>query len=106
MVALVIAMAILVLAYVIRTALLNILIVTAPLAALLSVMPDTRTHARTWMRLFLGTVFMQAVQLIILRVAVTTEFNSDGGLVTHRLCARDAVADAQGPGRHEHLHAP
>lgn len=82
MVVLVVAMAILVLAYVIRTALLNILIVTAPLAALLSVMPDTRSHARTWVRLFLGTVFMQAVQLIILRVAVTTEFNSEGGLIT------------------------
>ncbi len=82
MVALIVAMAILVLAYVIRTALLNVLIVTAPLAALLSVMPDTRSHARTWVRLFLGTVFMQAVQLIILRVAVTTEFNSEGGLIT------------------------
>ena len=81
-VALVAAMAILVLAYVIRTALLNILIVTAPLAALLSVMPDTRSHARTWLRLFTGTVFMQAVQLIILRVAVTTEFDSSGGLIT------------------------
>jgi hypothetical protein len=81
-VALVGTMAILVLAYVIRTALLNVLIVTAPLAALLSVMPDTRSHARTWLRLFLGTVFMQAVQLIILRVAVTTEFDSSGGLIT------------------------
>ncbi len=81
-VALVVAMAILVLAYVVRAALLNVLIVTAPLAALLSIVPDTRTHARTWLRLFLGTVFMQAVQLIILRVAVTTEFNSQGGLIT------------------------
>ena len=81
-VALVVAMVILVLAYVIRTALLNILIVTAPLAALLTVMPDTRSHARTWLRLFTGTVFMQVVQLIILRVAVTTEFDSSGGLIT------------------------
>ena len=45
-------------------------------------MPDTRSHARTWLRLFFGTVFMQAVQLIILRVAVTTEFDSSGGLIT------------------------
>jgi hypothetical protein len=82
LVALVAAMAILVLAYVIRTALLNVLIVTAPVAALLSVMPDTRSHARTWLRLFLGTVFMQAVQLIILRVAVTTEFDSSGGVIS------------------------
>jgi hypothetical protein len=81
-VALIAAMAILVLTYVIRTALLNVLIVTAPLAALLSVLPDTRGHARSWLRLFMGTVFMQAVQLIILRVAVTTEFDSNGGLIS------------------------
>ena len=80
--ALIVAMAILVLAYVIRTALLNVLIVTAPLAALLSVVPDTRTHARAWLRLFLGTVFLQAVQLIVLRVAVTTEFDTSGGIIS------------------------
>ncbi len=80
--ALVAAMAILVLTYVIRSALLNVLIVTAPVAALLGTLPDTRGHARMWLRLFLGTVFMQAVQLIILRVAMTTEFDSSGGLIT------------------------
>jgi hypothetical protein len=79
--ALVVAMAILVLAYVIRTALLNVLIVTAPLAALLAILPDTRSHARSWVRLFTGTVFMQAVQLVVLRVAITTEFDTSGGLV-------------------------
>jgi len=46
------------------------------------VIPDTRTHARTWLHLFTGTVFMQAVQLIILRVAVTTEFDTSGGLIS------------------------
>jgi hypothetical protein len=81
-VGLVVAMVILVLTYVIRSALLNVLIVTAPLAALLSVVPDTRTHARTWMRMFTATLFMQAVQLLVLRVAITTEFDSSGGLVT------------------------
>lgn len=80
--ALIVALAILVLAYVIRTALLNVLIVTAPLAALLSVVPDTRTHARSWLRLFLGTVFLQAVQLIVLRVAVTTQFDTSGGVIS------------------------
>ncbi len=81
-VGLVVAVAILALTYVIRAALLNVLIVTAPLAALLGVMPDTRTHARTWVRLFAGTLFMQAVQLIVLRVAVTTAFDSTGGVTT------------------------
>lgn len=81
-VGLVVAMVILVLTYVIRSALLNVLIVTAPLAALLSVVPDTRVHAHTWMRMFAGTLFMQAVQLVVLRVAITTDFDSSGGLVT------------------------
>ncbi len=80
-VGLVLAVAILALTYVIRSALLNVLIVTAPLAALLGVLPDTRGHARTWLRLFAGTVFMQVVQLIVLRVAVTTEFDSTGGVI-------------------------
>ena len=105
LVALVAAMAILVLAYVIRTALLNVLIVTAPVAALLSVMPDTRSHARTWLRLFLGTVFMQAVQLIILRVAVTTEFDSSGGVIS-TVRPGDAVVAPQGAWGDEHINPP
>ena len=82
LVGLVVAVVILVLTYVVRTALLNVLLVTAPLAALLNVLPETRGHARTWLRLFTGTLFMQAVQLIVLRVAVATEFDSTGGLVS------------------------
>ena len=76
-VALVIALVILVLAYILRHALLGVLIVMAPLAGLCTALPETRTYARTWLRLFLVTVFMQAVQLIVLRVA--TEVAADGG---------------------------
>ena len=79
---LVVALVILALAYVIRTALLNVLIVTAPLAALLLVLPQTRTHATSWMNLFFATVFMQAVQLIVLRVATATAFDNGGGLIS------------------------
>lgn len=76
-VALVLALVILVLAYILRHALLGILIVMAPLAALCTSLPETRTYARSWLRLFTVTVFMQAVQLIVLRVA--TEVAADGG---------------------------
>jgi hypothetical protein len=79
---LVVALVILALAYVIRTALLNVLVVTAPLAALLLVLPQTRLHATSWMRLLFATVFMQAVQLIVLRVATTTAFDQSGGLIS------------------------
>jgi hypothetical protein len=75
-VGLVVALVILALSYVVRTALLEILIVIAPLACLCTVLPDTRPYARHWLRLFVVTVFMQAVQLIILRVATATAFTS------------------------------
>ena len=78
---LVVAVLLLALAYVVRSALLGVLLVCAPLAALCMVLPETRGYGRTWLRLFLVTVFMQAVQLIVLRVAVATGLDHDGGLV-------------------------
>ena len=59
---------------------LDVLIVLAPLAALCSVLPDTRHHGFTWLRLFMVAVFMQAVQLIILRVAVAVGFGAGSGV--------------------------
>lgn len=76
----VIAVVILVVSYVIRIAMLDILIVLAPLAALCSVLPDTRRYAHTWLRLFMVAVFMQAVQLIILRVATAVGFGAGAGI--------------------------
>lgn len=73
-VGLVVALVILALSYVVRTALLEVLIVIAPLACLCTVLPDTRPYARHWLRLLVVTVFMQAVQLIVLRVATATAF--------------------------------
>lgn len=81
-IAVVAALLILVLAYVVRTALLNVLLVTAPLAALLTVIPDTRGHAHAWLHLFTGALFMQAVQVIVLRIALSTAFDSSGGLLS------------------------
>jgi hypothetical protein len=78
--ALVVALVILVLSYVVRMALLEILIVLAPLAALCTVLPDTRSWARHWLRLFLVTVFMQALQLIVLRVATSVGFGGGTGI--------------------------
>jgi hypothetical protein len=81
-VALVIALVLLVLSYVVRYALLSVLVVLSPVAALCTVLPDTRNYARSWLRLFMVTVFMQAVQLVVLRVALTLAFDNAGfGLV-------------------------
>ena len=80
-VVLVVALVVLALSYVVRSALLDILIVLAPLAALCQVLPDTRRYSHTWTRLFVATVFMQAVQLVVLRVSTATAFEHGGGLV-------------------------
>ena len=77
---LVVALVILALSYVVRTALLEVLIVLAPIAALCTVLPDTRPYARLWLRLFVVTVFMQAVQLIVLRVATDAGFATGAGI--------------------------
>jgi Conjugal transfer protein TrbL len=75
-IAIVVALVLLVLSYVVRTALLEVLIVLAPLAAILMVLPETRRWSHAWLRLFLVALFMQAVQLVILRVATVTGFGS------------------------------
>ncbi len=80
-IAVVVAVVLLALSYVVRIALLNVLIVVAPLAAIAMVLPETRHYSYTWMRLFLATVFMQAVQLIVLRVAAATAFAHGAGIV-------------------------
>lgn len=55
--------------YVIRFAMLAILLAVAPLAALCMILPETKLYARSWLRLFLLTVFMQFGQVLVLRFA-------------------------------------
>ena len=74
-------LAILVLAYVVRYTLLAVLCVAAPLAALLHVLPETAGYARQWLRLFSVTLFMQATQLLVLRVAVALAFDRHQSLI-------------------------
>ena len=73
--AIVVMISILALTYVIRFALLSVLLAIAPLAALCLILPETKNYARSWTRLFLITVFMQFVQVLILRFA--SLFSSD-----------------------------
>lgn len=55
--------------YVVRFALLAILLAIVPLAALCMILPETKVYARSWLRLFLLTVFMQFGQVLVLRFA-------------------------------------
>ena len=51
-----------------RLALLDVLIVLSPLMVLCWVLPQTQGWTRWWARLFVITVFQQAVQLVVLRL--------------------------------------
>jgi hypothetical protein len=78
--ALVVTVALLAISYVIRMAVLQVLIATAPLAALASILPETRGYARSWCRLFVVALFMQAAQVMVLRVATVTGLAAGTGL--------------------------
>jgi len=60
-------------AYVVRYSLLIVLAITAPLAAILFVLPDTHHYARRWGSLFVSTLLMQPLQLLILEVGLQLE---------------------------------
>jgi hypothetical protein len=79
--ALVIAVVILVLAYVIRYTLLAVLCAAAPLAAIAWVLPETRGFSRQWLRLLVVALFMQFVQLLVLRSAVALAFTRGHGVI-------------------------
>lgn len=55
--------------YVVRFALLAVLLAVAPLAAICMILPETKRFAQSWLRLFLLTVFMQFGQVLVLRFA-------------------------------------
>jgi hypothetical protein len=68
-----------------RLALVDALLILAPLAALLWILPQSQGWGRLWGRLFVGTVVAQAVQVLTLRLGfnLATEFPllTAGGLL-------------------------
>jgi hypothetical protein len=62
------AYAVLAFAYVVRFALLVVLTILAPAAALLFVLPETHRYAREWGGLFISALLMQPLQLLVLAV--------------------------------------
>jgi hypothetical protein len=59
-----------------RLALVDVLLILAPLAALLWILPQSQAWGKLWGRLFVGTVFAQAIQVLTLRLG----FNLATGL--------------------------
>lgn len=76
-------------AYIVRYALLVILAITAPLAGLLFVLPDTHHYAREWMSLFVSALLMQPLQLLILSIGFSLE--AAGNWPTRHLVALAAL---------------
>ncbi len=59
-----------------RLALVDVLLILAPLAAVLWILPQSQAWGRLWGRLFVATVFAQSVQVLTLRLG----FNLTNGL--------------------------
>lgn len=66
---------VLAIAYVIRYAILIVLAITAPIAALLFMLPETAHISKMWMSHFATNVFMQPAQLFVLSVGFALERN-------------------------------
>jgi len=63
-----------------RNLLLVLLIGAAPLAFLCMLLPETKSYALSWRRLFFATVFAQVVQVAVLRLALILTFEQQGFL--------------------------
>jgi len=64
---------VLAIAYLIRYTILVVLAISAPLAGLLFVLPETNHIAKMWRKLFVTNLFMQPVQLFVLAIGFALE---------------------------------
>lgn len=77
--AIVVMLVIVAFTYVVRFALLAVLLAVAPLASICMILPETKRYAQSWLRLFLLTVFMQFGQVLVLRFASLFDGQMGGG---------------------------
>lgn len=71
--ALVLGYDVLAVAYIVRYTVLILLAISAPLAGLLLVMPETAYLAKAWRKLFVVNLFMQPVQLFVIAIGFGLE---------------------------------
>jgi len=76
-------------AYLVRYTILIVLAITAPLAGLLFILPDTHHLAKQWASLFFANLFMQPVQLFVLAIGFALE--RGGHSPVHHLFALAAL---------------
>ena len=63
-------------AYALRYSLLVMLAITAPLAAILFVLPDTQHFAKKWGELLISALLMQPLQLLVLQVGLQLDLGT------------------------------
>jgi hypothetical protein len=80
---------VLAIAYLVRYAVLILLAITAPLAGLLFMLPDTQHYAKLWSSLFVTNLFMQPAQLFVLAIGFALE--NGGHTPVHHLFALAAL---------------
>ena len=76
---------VLAIAYLVRYAILIVLAITAPLAAVFLMLPETQHFAKLWSSHFIRNLFMQPAQLFVLSVGLALEH--DGVTPVHHLFA-------------------
>jgi hypothetical protein len=99
--------------YVVRFALLVVLVVLSPVAALLFVLPETQHWAHQWGSLFVGALFSQPLQLLVLALGMALDaylplpFGHLFGLATIYICFRipGALHSTSAAGRRALSHA-
>ncbi|HKC18291.1 MAG TPA: hypothetical protein VKE27_01540 [Candidatus Dormibacteraeota bacterium] len=79
------AMGALSIAYLVRYAILIVLAITAPLAALVFMLPETNHLSKMWLSHFTTNLFMQPAQLFVLSIGFALEH--DGAIPIHHLFA-------------------
>lgn len=85
--------------YVLRFALITVLAITAPIAALLFVLHETSEHARQWSALFVTSVFMQPLQLLIIGIGWSLDTRDFGlGQLRHAFALACIVLCFRVPG--------
>ncbi|HEX9371737.1 MAG TPA: conjugal transfer protein TrbL family protein, partial [Roseiflexaceae bacterium] len=96
-----------------RLALVDVLLILAPLAALLWILPQSQAWGRLWGRLFVATVVSQAVQVLTLRLGFNLatdlpQLSAAGvlqpllGIATPRAGAQDPEPAGRWRGRRQH----
>jgi hypothetical protein len=87
--ALIVGYDVLAIAYLIRYTILIVLAITAPLAGLLFIMPDTLHLAKQWTSIFITNLLMQPTQLFVLAIGFALE--RGGHTPLHHLFALAAL---------------